>query len=101
VSAKDGSQETAIGLLGMVLAMVITPLVGDSQFLIWLCFWLFTTIHLYSNYKAVTSVIMERLNRQRADILIDAFLRSNQRLSHSFIFHSVFFLFVILSISRF
>jgi hypothetical protein len=80
VSAKDGSQETAIGLLGMLLAIVVTPLVGDSQFLIWLCFWLFTIFHLYANYKAVTSVVMERLNRQRTDILIDAFLASNQSL---------------------
>jgi hypothetical protein len=80
VSAKDGSQETAIGLLGMLLAIVVTPLVGDSQFLTWVCFWFFTTFHLYANYKAVTSVVMERLNRQRADIVIDAFLASNQSL---------------------
>jgi hypothetical protein len=79
VSAKDGSQETAIGLLGMLLAMAITPVVGDSQLLIWLCFWLFTSLHLYSNYKAVTSVIMDRMNRQRANILIDAFIASKQK----------------------
>lgn len=76
VSSKDGSQETALVLVGMLLSLVIMPLIGDSQTLTWIFFVFFTIVHLISNYLAVSSVAMDKLNRQRANIVIAHYLRS-------------------------
>jgi len=75
VSAKDGSQEMAVGLCSMLLGIFLTPLI-DTDTKTWTCFILFTLIHLFANYKAVRCVVLEKLNRQRASILIQNFLKS-------------------------
>lgn len=87
LSAKEGSQETAAGLVGMLLGMWITSMVPETSFLGTLVvFGAFTLLHLMSNYLAVSSLILSYLNRQRADILLQEFvaqmpLSTPQRLS--------------------
>lgn len=76
VASKDGSQETALVLVGMMLSLILNPIIGDSQTLTWIFFAIFTFIHLLANYTAVSVVAIDKLNRQRADILIDHFLNS-------------------------
>lgn len=76
VASKDGSQETALVLVGMMLSLIINPMIGDSQFLTWIFFAIFTFIHLFANYAAVSVVSIDKLNRQRANIVIDHYLRS-------------------------
>jgi hypothetical protein len=76
VSSKDGSQETALVLIGMILALFLNPIIGDSQRLTWIFFAIFTFIHLFANYLAVSFVAIDKLNRQRADLVIDHYLRS-------------------------
>jgi hypothetical protein len=76
VASKDGSQETALVLVGMLLALVLNPIIGDSQRLTWSFFAFFTFIHLFANYLAVSFVAIDKLNRQRADLVIDHYLRS-------------------------
>lgn len=76
VASKDGSQETALVLIGMLLALVLNPIIGDSQRLTWIFFAIFTFIHLFANYLAVSFVAIDKLNRQRADLVIDHYLRS-------------------------
>jgi len=79
VSAKDSSQETAIELIGMLLGMWIVPLI-DSDLKTWVAFTLFTTIHLLANYKAVSCIIMQKLNRQRAKILMGHYHKHNSNI---------------------
>ena len=76
VAAKDGSQETAVNLVGMLVGyFLITPFVaGGNAMLVWPVFLLFVLLHLYSNYRAVSCVAMTTLNRQRAALLVDQFL---------------------------
>lgn len=76
VASKDGSQETALVLVGMMLALVLNPVIGESQKMTWIFFALFTFIHLFANYLAVSFVAIDKLNRQRADIVIAHHLRS-------------------------
>lgn len=76
VASKDGSQETALVLVGMLLSLILNPIIGDSQTLTWIFFAIFTFVHLLANYTAVSVVAIDKLNRQRADILIDHFLLS-------------------------
>ena len=41
--------------------------------LVWTLFTIFTCVHLWANYSAVTSVIMETLNQARLHILVNDF----------------------------
>lgn len=80
VASKDGSQETALVLVGMLLSLILNPFIGDSQKLTWIFFSIFTLIHLWANYFAVSVVSIDKLNRQRANIVIDHYLRSGMSL---------------------
>jgi hypothetical protein len=75
VAAKDGSQETANSLLGLVLATVLIPIITRSNTMIWAAYIFLTIMHLLANYKAVSGVILEKLNRQRADLVLNQFLK--------------------------
>eukprot|EP00760_Papus_ankaliazontas_P001624 PhM_4_TR10541/c0_g1_i1/m.6076 len=79
VSAKDGSQETAVGLIGMFLGMLVTWLLHESGFWTWIVFFLFTALHLYANFRGVSCVVLPTLNRQRAEILFDHFQKSGHK----------------------
>jgi len=73
VSAKDGSQETAVGFIGMFLGMFVTWTLHDSFLGTWLVFLFFTALHLFANYRGVRCVVLPTLNRQRAEILFAHF----------------------------
>jgi hypothetical protein len=79
VAAKDGSQETAVTLVGLILGLIIAPLVDENYFLIWLLFAVFTTAHLFANYRAVRGLVMDTLNRQRLAIVVTHYLGSASR----------------------
>lgn len=44
-------------------------------------FFLFTILHLFANYKAVRSVVMETFNEARLSIVLQQYLRDKQILS--------------------
>ncbi|XP_041094676.1 RUS1 family protein C16orf58 homolog [Polyodon spathula] len=81
VSAKDGSQETLVNLAGLLVSLLLIPLVTDSTVLTFALYFLFTCLHLYANYQAVRSVVMETLNQARLSILTDQYLRDGRVLS--------------------
>ncbi|XP_066498532.1 RUS1 family protein C16orf58 homolog isoform X2 [Hoplias malabaricus] len=81
ISAKDGSQETLVNLAGLLVSLVLIPLVTNNPMLTFLLFFLFTALHLFANYKAVRSVVMETLNEARLSILLHQFLHNRQILS--------------------
>ena len=71
VLAKDGSQETAVGLVGLLLSIVVTPFVAESAVRRWSFFAFFTALHLFANYRAVLCVAFDTFNRQRLALLMD------------------------------
>ncbi|EDO39318.1 predicted protein, partial [Nematostella vectensis] len=81
VAAKDGSQETLVNLMALLAGLVITPLVTGHTLLTWVLFIIFTFLHLYANYCAVSSVVMETLNTTRLQIVTNEFLRTGHVLS--------------------
>ena len=83
VIAKDSSQETAVNLLGLLLGIVITPIIGDSHLWVWLLFSIFTVLHLYTNYKAVKAISFRSINYQRLRILLENYFDSDTILSPS------------------
>ncbi|XP_074512053.1 RUS family member 1 [Sebastes fasciatus] len=81
ISAKDGSQETLVCLAGLFVSLMLIPLVTDNPILTLSLFFLFTILHLFANYKAVRSVVMETLNEARLSIVLQQYLRDRRILS--------------------
>ena len=65
VAAKDGSQETAVNLMGMLLGVFVLSWVPET--FEWSCCILifFTLLHLLANYMGVTALILTHLNEER------------------------------------
>ncbi|KAK9346982.1 vitamin B6 photo-protection and homoeostasis-domain-containing protein [Lipomyces starkeyi] len=68
VAAKDSSQETVISLLGLLAGSVLVPYINTNKE-IWTMLIILVTIHLFTNYRAVSSVVMDTLNRHRTNIV--------------------------------
>ncbi|CAG0890497.1 unnamed protein product [Cyprideis torosa] len=68
VSAKDGSQESVVNLSALFASLLILPLVEGSLFLTWVMFLVFTAIHLYANFRAVSCLKYSYFNRVRAEV---------------------------------
>lgn len=81
ISAKDGSQETLVNLAGLLVSLILIPLVTDNPVLTLSLFFLFTILHLFANYKAVRSVIMETFNEARLAIVLEQYLRDSRVLT--------------------
>lgn len=69
VNAKDQSQETVITLMGMLTGSVIVGIVQGDGLQMWMAVIILLSLHLYTNYQAVSHVVMTTLNRQRANIV--------------------------------
>lgn len=78
VSAKDGSQETMVNLAALICSLVILPHVTQNYVLMWLIFVLMTAVHLFANYCAVKSVVMETFNAERFRIVMEHYLQTNR-----------------------
>ncbi|KAI1295939.1 vitamin B6 photo-protection and homoeostasis-domain-containing protein [Xylaria venustula] len=77
LNAKDGSQETVISLLGMLVGSVFVRFV-QGRLAVWLWTATLVGLHLWTNYQAVRSVQMRTLNKQRATMVMTEFLRNGR-----------------------
>ena len=77
ISAKEGIQETAVSVLGLIAGwQVVERLKGDLR-LTWLTFALLTAVHVWANLLAMRSLILTSLTRTRADLAIDHFITTH------------------------
>lgn len=101
-------KETLVNLAGLLVSLVLIPLVTDNPLwvtpwyvshvvkksvpdtvlicalscrLTFILFFLFTVLHLFANYKAVRSVVMETFNEARLSIVLHRYLLNGQVLS--------------------
>ncbi|XP_068606093.1 RUS family member 1 isoform X1 [Brachionichthys hirsutus] len=81
ISAKDGSQETLVNLAALLISLVLIPFVTDNPQFTLSLFFLFTIFHLFANYKAVRSVVMETFSEARLSIVMQQYLTHGQILS--------------------
>uniref|UniRef100_A0A6Q2Y9E1 RUS family member 1 n=1 Tax=Esox lucius TaxID=8010 RepID=A0A6Q2Y9E1_ESOLU len=81
ISAKDGSQETLVNLAGLLVSLILIPLVTDNSLLTFVLFFLFTILHLFANFKAVRSVVMDTLNEARLAIVFHQYLKDGRILN--------------------
>ncbi|GMF20561.1 unnamed protein product [Phytophthora fragariaefolia] len=75
-AAKEGSQETAVKLFGLVFGMYFANAVNSSPQAVWVAFLLLTVIHVYANYNAVSCLCIPTVNCSRGLILVQRFLAS-------------------------
>ncbi|KAH6874732.1 vitamin B6 photo-protection and homoeostasis-domain-containing protein [Thelonectria olida] len=80
LNAKEASQETAVGLVGLLVGTILVKSVEDHQSVVYLMVSL-VFAHLWMNYLGVRSVCMTTLNRQRATILFEEHLKSGKVLT--------------------
>ena len=80
LNAKEASQETAVGLIGLLVGMLVVKYVEEHTTVVCLMVAL-VFAHLWVNYLGVCSVYMDTLNRQRATILFQRFLQTGQVMS--------------------
>jgi len=70
VQAKEGAQETAITLLGLLLGLMLAGYLNSSPLVQWSAFTLLTALHVAANYYAVRCLHLRTLNRTRLGILL-------------------------------
>ena len=70
VSAKDGSQETLVNVISLLISLVMLPAVDQDPVLVWTLSIIFTLIHLYANYRAVRSLKFDTLNQKRLNYCV-------------------------------
>ncbi|OAA69940.1 DUF647 domain-containing protein [Akanthomyces lecanii RCEF 1005] len=80
LNAKEASQETAVGLIGLLVGTIVVKMIEDPRSVVYLMI-LLVFGHLAMNYLGVRSVQMTTLNRQRATILFQEYLRTGKVLS--------------------
>ncbi|KHN93724.1 DUF647 domain-containing protein [Metarhizium album ARSEF 1941] len=80
LNAKEASQETAVGLVGLLVGTLVVKVVQDHQSVVYLMVAL-VLAHLWMNYLGVRSVCMTTLNRQRATILFREYMSTGRVLS--------------------
>ncbi|KAM5352728.1 hypothetical protein ACJ41O_005450 [Fusarium nematophilum] len=80
LNAKEASQETAVGLIGLLVGTLVVKYIEDHTSVVFLMT-LLVFAHLWMNYLGVRSVCMNNLNRQRATILFGEYLQSGNVLS--------------------
>jgi hypothetical protein len=80
LNAKESSQETAVGLMGLLVGTLVVRMVESPRAVFFLVVAL-VLCHLWMNYLGVRSVVMDTLNRQRATIVYREWLRSGEVLA--------------------
>ena len=79
VAAKDGSQETLVNLLALLVNLTMLPLVAENMTLTWFLFFGLTVLHLFANFKAVSSLCFQTLNRDRLILAIQSYNSNNKK----------------------
>jgi hypothetical protein len=65
VSAKDGSQETLVNLLALVVNLWLLHVIKRDRLFVWFLYFLLTFLHLYANYRAIRTLQLRTWNWNR------------------------------------
>jgi Vitamin B6 photo-protection and homoeostasis len=77
ISAKNDAQNTIANLLGLGAGIGVARVLPEKTSLRLATFWALTSVYSLINYQSMKSVTLRTLNRQRAGIAIDEFIRGN------------------------
>jgi len=73
LSAKDGSQETMVNLLALLVNLLLLPRIANYPDLVMPLFSALTVLHIFANYKAVRSLEFDTLNGARLNVVLESF----------------------------
>ena len=79
LQAKEGAQETAVTLMGLLLGLLLSSSLNASPVAKWGAFVVLTAVHIWANYVAVSLLQLRSLNPARAGLLCVAFLQQQRR----------------------
>lgn len=79
VTAKESTQETAVGLIGLCCGMAITNVLPpENDFIInTSIFLILLLIHLYANYMLISTLVFDTLNPQRLYLITQCILSND------------------------
>jgi hypothetical protein len=77
ISAKNDAQNTIANLLGLAGGIGVARVLPDKTSVRLAAFWALTSVYSLLNYQSMKAVTLQTLNRQRAGIAIDEFIRGN------------------------
>ncbi|CAF1144940.1 unnamed protein product [Rotaria sordida] len=69
VSAKDGSQETLVNLLALIVNIYLLHTIKRDRVLVWFLYFILTALHLYANYRAIRTLQLRTFNWNRFVLL--------------------------------
>ncbi|CAG9760087.1 unnamed protein product [Ceutorhynchus assimilis] len=69
VSAKDGSQETIVNLIGSLGSIFLLNIISSTS-MEWVLVLVLMILHLYTNYMAVRGLVFDTLNEERMALTI-------------------------------
>ena len=78
VSAKDGSQETLVNLLALVVNIFLLHTIKRDRVLVWFLYFILTTLHLYANYRAIRTLKLRTFNWNRFVLLCENYFRQGE-----------------------
>ncbi|KZC09706.1 PREDICTED: RUS1 family protein C16orf58 homolog [Dufourea novaeangliae] len=73
VSAKDGSQETCVNLIGSFVGILVLSIFHSGRYIMELYLFL-VVVHLYANYSAVKALRLNSLNEDRLVLIIKSYI---------------------------
>eukprot|EP00943_MAST-04B_sp_MAST-4B-sp1_P004045 g4045.t1 len=71
--AKEGSQETAVNILGIIGGYFFLKLLNDNMYVTWISFAVLTLLHVFANINAVQELKFRTINNCRLGLLYDSF----------------------------
>lgn len=72
---KEGTQETAVTLVGLTLGLVCAHSIATSPQQAMALFLFLTAVHVWANYQAAYVLHLESLNPARGQLLVEAILK--------------------------
>lgn len=76
VSAKDGSQETLVNLLALIVNIFLLHTIKRDRIIVWLLYFILTTLHLYANYRAIRTLQLRTFNWNRFALLCENYFHN-------------------------
>ena len=71
--AKEGSQETAVNILGIIGGYFFLTLLNDNMYITWISFIILTLLHVFANIQAVQELKFKTINNCRLGLLYNSF----------------------------
>jgi hypothetical protein len=79
LNAKESTQETAVTLIGLLFGIYLAKyILIKNELYSNLLFILLTMLHVYANYKAVSCLKFDTINKTRCDVLLSQYATSNK-----------------------